>query len=142
MREYTETINVAPRAYGAYARLGSLYRNHHLYNEAAQVLREGLRIAPEGVRERADMHNSYGLTLLRQNQAQPATDEFLAAVHEDPQHVDALFSLGMTFADMPDHRNEAVLYLNQFVSARGGNAPPEYLQQAQARLGELQNGAQ
>jgi tetratricopeptide (TPR) repeat protein len=140
MRAYTDTLQMAPRAYGAYARLGALYRNNHFYHEAEQVLREGLRIAPPGARERADMHNALGLTLLRENQNLPATEEFLGAVHEDPEHVDALFSLGMTYADMPDRRPQAILYLGQFIAARGGNSPPEYLQQAQDRLGALQNG--
>lgn len=140
MRAYTDTLQIAPRAYGAYARLGALYRRNHLYNEAAQVLREGLRVAPEGVRERGDMHNALGLTMLDQHQPLPATEEFLAAIREDPEHTDSLFSLGMTYAEMPDRRPQAVLYLSQFVAARGGNAPPEYLQQAQAKLGELQSG--
>lgn len=141
MRAYTDTLQIAPRAYGAYARLGALYRRNRLYNEAAQVLREGLRIAPEGVRERGDMHNALGLTLLEQRQALPAVEEFVAAHTEDSEHVDALFSAGMTLADIPDRRPQAVLYLTRFIAARGGNAPPEYLQQAQAKLGELQSGS-
>ena len=142
LRAYTDCITNAPRAYPAYARLGRVYMNHNLFNEAAQVLREGLRIAPEGVPERGQMHNILGLTLLRQNQQVPATEEFLAAVREDPQLVQALFSLGMTYAEMADRHPQAVLYLTQFVSARGGNAPPEYIQIAQARLGELQAAGQ
>ncbi len=142
LRAYTDCITTAPRAYQAYARLGRVYMNARLFNEAAQVLREGLRIAPEGVPERAQMHNILGLTLLQQHQQVPATEEFLAAVREDPQLVQALFSLGMTFAEMPDARPRAVLYLTQFIAARGGGAAPEYLQIAQARLGELQAAGQ
>ncbi|MGZ4807832.1 MAG: tetratricopeptide repeat protein [Thermoanaerobaculia bacterium] len=142
LRAYTDCIASAPRAYPAYARLGRVYMNANLFNEAAQVLREGLRVAPEGVPERGQMHNILGLTLLRQNQQVPATEEFLSAVREDPQLVQALFSLGMTYAEMPDRHPQAVLYLTQFVSARGGNAPPEYIQIAQARLGELQAAGQ
>ena len=138
LRAYTDCIAAAPRAYQAYARLGRVYMNAALYNEAAQVLREGLRVAPEGTPERGQMHNILGLTLLRQNQNVPATEEFLAAVHKDPQLVQALFSLGMTYAEMPDRRPQAILYLGQFIAARGGGAPPDYLQTAQARLGELQ----
>lgn len=139
LRAYTECINSAPRAYSCYARLGRVYMNQHLYEQATQALNEGLRIAPEGVSERAQMHNILGLTLLRQNQALPATEQFLSAIHEDPQLVQALFSLGMTYADMPDRRAQAVLYLSQFVAARGGNAAADYLQIAQAKLSDLQN---
>lgn len=142
LRAYTDALTIAPRAYLAYARLGRVYMNNHLFNEAVQVLREGLRIAPEGVPERAQMHNILGLTLLRQNQQLPATEEFLAAIREDERMVVALFSLGMTYADMPDRRAQAVLYLNRFIAARGGDAPPEYLAQAQARLSELQSSGQ
>jgi tetratricopeptide (TPR) repeat protein len=142
LRAYTDTITIAPRAYAAYARLGRVYMNNRLFDEAAQTLREGLRIAPEGVPERAQMHNILGLSLLRQNQQLQATEEFLAAIREDERLVVALFSLGMTYADMPDRRPQAILYLNQFVAARGGDAPPEYLAQAQARLGELQSNGQ
>ena len=141
LRAYTDCINTAPRAYACYARLGRVYMNARLYDQAVQSLQEGLRIAPEGVSERAQMHNILGLTMLRQNHAVQAADEFLAAIHEDPQLVVALFSLGMTYADMPDRHPQAILYLTQFVAARGGNAPGagDYLQIAQAKLSDLQN---
>ena len=142
LRAYTDCITSAPRAYSCYARLGRVYMNQRLYDPATQVLQEGLRIAPEGVSERAQMHNILGLTMLRQNQQVPATEQFLSSIHEDPQLVVALFSLGMTYADMPDRHPQAILYLTQFVSARGGSAPGEYLQIAQAKLSDLQNPSQ
>lgn len=142
LRAYTDCINITPRAYAAYVRLARIYRDHNKYDEALQVLREGLNIAPPGAPERAQMYNVMGLTLLRQNQKQQAIEAFRHAIEEDSRLVVALFSLGMTYAELPDGRAQAILYLNRFVSARGGDAPPEYLQQATARLSELQTPAQ
>ena len=139
LQAYTDCLRVAPRWYAAYARLGRIYQRNRLHEQAQQVLREGLRIAPAGVPERGGMHNQLGLVLLDQHQALPATEEFLAASREDPQMVQALFSLGMTFAEMPDKRQQAILYLQQFVQSRGGEAGADYITMATAKLGELQS---
>jgi tetratricopeptide (TPR) repeat protein len=139
LRAYTDCIGITPRAFGAYVRLARIYRDHSRYDEALQVVREGLNVAQPGVSERAQMYNVMGLTQLRQNQKTQAIESFRHAVEEDPRLVVALFSLGMTYAELPDGRAQAILYLNRFVSARGGEAPPDYLQQAQARLSELQS---
>jgi tetratricopeptide (TPR) repeat protein len=142
LRAYTDCINIAPRAYGAYVRLARIYRDHSRYDEALQVLREGLNMATPGAPERGQMYNVMGLAQLRQNQKPQAIESFRHAVEEDSRLVVALFSLGMTYAELPDGRAQAVRYLNRFISARGGDAPPEYLQQAQAKLSELQAPAQ
>jgi tetratricopeptide (TPR) repeat protein len=139
LRAYTDTLNVTARAYPAYTRLGRLYYRNHRYDDAAQVLREGLRIAPEGVPERGQMHNYLGLTLLGQHQQLPAAEEFLSAIREDPNVHEALYSLGMTYAEMPDHHPQAILYLNQFIASRDPNLPRDFFDNAQNRLAELQN---
>ncbi len=141
LRAYTDCITIAPRAYAAYVRLARIYRDNARYDEALQVLREGLQAAPPGAPERGAMYNVMGLTQLRQNARPQAIESFRSAVQEDKRMVVALFSLGMTYAEMPNERAQAQLYLTQFISARGGDAPPEYLAQAQAKLGELQSGA-
>lgn len=142
LRAYTDCINITPRAYSAYVRLARIYRDHNKFDESLQVLREGLNIAPPGAPERGAMYNVMGLTHLRQRQNPQAIEAFRHAIEEDSRLVVALYSLGTTYAEMPDGRAQAILYLNRFVSARGGDAPPEYLQQAQARLSELQSPAQ
>ena len=48
LQAYTNALTKAPRAYRAYVRLGRAYYRAHDYDRAIQVLREGLRIAPEG----------------------------------------------------------------------------------------------
>lgn len=142
LRHYTDALTITPRAYMAYARLGRLYYQNRLYDQAAQVLREGLRIAQEGVPERAQMHNFLGLVLLQQHHELQATEEFLAAHREDPQIVEALYSLGTTYADMPDRHPQAILYLNQFISAarNNQNVPRAFVENAEARLMQLQSG--
>lgn len=139
MEAYTACLRAAPRAYAAYARLGRQYLNNNLFNEAVQVLREGLAVAPEGVPERAQMWNVLGLTYQRQHQAPQAVEAWEHAIQEDPSLTVALFSLGMTYADMPDRRDQAVLRLSQFGRTNGAGAPPEFLAAANRRLTELQN---
>ncbi len=142
LREYSDTLRIAPRAFPAYARLARVYLHQHLNAEAAQTLREGLRVAPPGAPERGQMHAFLGSALLAQNQALPATEEFQAAINEDEQLTEALFNLGMTYADMPDRRQQAILYLTRFIAARGGTAPREFFDHAQQRLNELQTPGQ
>lgn len=136
---YTTAITKAPRVYRAYVRLGRAYYRVRDYERAATVLREGLRIAPEGALERGSMHNILGNVLLEQGQREPAIDSFLAAHREDPELAEALFSAGYTSAEIPERRQQAILYLQRFVEARGGSAPREYLDIAQNKLAELQS---
>lgn len=138
LQAYTTALTKAPRSYSSYAHLGRLYRQVHEYDRAAQVLREGLRIAPEGAVERGSMHNVLGNVLLEQGQREPAVEEFVAANREDPEMVEAMFSAGYTLADIPERRQQAILYLQRFIEARGGNAPPEYRDIAQNKLAQLQ----
>ena len=139
LQAYTNAITKAPRAYRAYVRLGRAYYRVHDFDRATQVLREGLRVAPEGAVERGSMHNILGNVLLEQDHTDQAIDEFLQAQREDPELAEALFSAGYTAAEIPARRQEAILHLQRFVELRGGNAPREYLDIAQNKLAELQN---
>lgn len=138
LRAYTNTISRAPRAYSAYVSLGSLYYRVNQLDHAITVLREGLRVAPEGVTERGEMRNTLGNVLLQQGHRDQAIDEFVAASREDPRLSVALFNAGFTCAEMPERRQQAILYLQRFIEARGGDAPREYLDMAQNKLAELQ----
>lgn len=138
LRAYTNTISRAPRAYSAFVSLGSLYYRVNQLDHAITVLREGLRVAPEGVVERGEMRNTLGNVLLQQGHREQAIEEFVAASREDPRLSVALFNAGFTSAEMPERRQQAILYLQRFVEARGGNAPREYLEMAQNKLAELQ----
>ncbi len=139
LQAYTNALTKAPRAYRAYVRLGRAYYRAHDYDRAIQVLREGLRIAPEGAVERGAMRNILGNVLLEQGHREQAIDEFVAANREDTELAEALFSAGYTSAEIPERRQQAILYLQRFIEARGGNAPREYLDIAQNKLAELQN---
>lgn len=139
LQAYTNALTKAPRAYRAYVRLGRAYYRAHDYDRAIQVLREGLRIAPEGAIERGSMRNILGNVLLEQGHRDQAIDEFIAANRDDPELAEALFSAGYTCSEMPERRQQAILYLQRFIEARGGNAPREYLDIAQNKLAELQN---
>ncbi len=139
LQAFTDTLTHAPRAYGAYVRLGREYYRVHDYDRAIQVLREGLRVAPNGVVDRGMMHNILGNVLLEQEHPAEAVQEFVLAHQEDSELAEALFSAGYTCSEMPDKHPQAILYLQQFIEARGGNAPREYLDMAQNRLAELQN---
>ena len=138
LQAYTTALTKAPRSYSSYAHLGRLYRQVHEFDRAAQVLREGLRVAPEGAVERGSMHNVLGNVLLDQGQRDGAVEEFVAATREDPEMSEAMFSAGYTLSEIPERRQQAILYLQRFIEARGGNAPREYLDIAQNRLALLQ----
>jgi tetratricopeptide (TPR) repeat protein len=139
LQAYTNALTKAPRAYRVYVRLGRAYYRAHDFDRGIQVLREGLRIAPEGAVERGSMRNILGNVLLEQGHRDQAIDEFVAAQREDPELAEALFSAGYTCAEVPEKRAQAILYLQRFIEARGGNAPREYLDMAQSKLAELQS---
>jgi lipopolysaccharide biosynthesis regulator YciM len=86
------------------------------------------------------MRNTLGNVLLRQGHREQAVDEFVAASREDPRLAVALFNAGFTCAEMPERRQQAILYLQRFVETRGGGerTPREYLDMAQNKLAELQ----
>lgn len=138
LQSYTNALQKAPRLYRAYVRLGRTYYRAHDFDRAIQTLREGLRVAPEGVVERGMMHNILGNVLLEQGHREEAVDEFLAAQREDTELAEALFSAGYTLSEIPGRQQQAILYLQRFIEARGGNAPREYLDIAQNRLAQLQ----
>ena len=115
----------------------SLFQNTFTATQAGQSI--WLAPAPEGAVERGSMHNVLGNVLLDQGQREPAVEEFVAANREDPEMSEAMFSAGYTLADVPERRQQAILYLQRFIAARGGNAPREYLDIAQNRLAQLQS---
>lgn len=138
LQAYTTALTKAPRSYSSYAHLGRLYRQVHEFDRAAQVLREGLRIAPEGAVERGSMHNVLGNVLLDQGQREAAVEEFVAATREDPEMAEAMFSAGYTLAEIPERRQQAILYLQRFLQARPSTVPREYIDIAQNKLSQLQ----
>lgn len=138
LQAYTTALTKAPRSYSSYAHLGRLYRQVHEFDRAAQVLREGLRIAPEGAVERGSMHNVLGNVLLDQGQREPAVEEFVAATREDPEMAEAMFSAGYTLSEIPERRAQAILYLQRFLAARPSTVPREYIDIAQNKLSQLQ----
>jgi tetratricopeptide (TPR) repeat protein len=138
LQAYTSALTKAPRAYRVYVRLGRTYYRAHDFDRAIQVLREGLRLAPEGAVERGAMHNILGNVLLEQGHREQAIEEFVAAQRDDVELAEALFSAGYTSSEIPERRQQAILYLQRFIEARGGNAPREYLDIAQNKLAELQ----
>jgi tetratricopeptide (TPR) repeat protein len=139
LQAYTNALTKAPRAYRVYVRLGRTYYRAHDFDRSIQVLREGLRVTPEGAVERGAMHNILGNVLLEQGHREQAIEEFVAAQRDDTELAEALFSAGYTSSEIPERRQQAILYLQRFIEARGGNAPREYLDIAQNKLAELQS---
>jgi len=52
-----------------------------------------------------------------QGQREAAVEEFVAANREDPDMSEAMFSAGYTLADIPERRQQAILYLQRFIEA-------------------------
>lgn len=138
LQAYTTAITKAPRAYRVYVNLGAAYRNVNERDRAVAVLTEGLRVAPEGVAERADMLNIRGNTYLDMGRRDDALNDLRQATREAPNLAAPFFSLGYTLSEMPEHRSEAVLYLQRFLELRDRETPREYVDVAQSRLAELQ----
>lgn len=139
LQAYTTAITKAPRAYEVYVALGAEYRAVNERDRAVAVLTEGLRVAPDGVAERANMLNIRGNTYLDMGRRDEAINDLRQATREAPNLAAPFFSLGFTLSEMPQQRSEAVLYLQRFLSLRDRDTPREYVDVAQSRLAELQS---
>ncbi len=134
LQRYTEAIEKGPRFIPAYQSLGRLYADLGYLDEAAQVLQEGLKVAPEGSDDEARLHHLLGTVYQQQKKYDQAIEQFRAALAINPGMSDALFSLGWTYA-LQGNQEEAKRYLKKFLNA--GNAPPHYVKAARDKLYEL-----
>lgn len=105
-----------------YIALGYLYLDYDFDKEASQVFSQCVLAKDDD----AECHNGWGLALKNLKQYDQAAKEFKAAGELDSELFDAMYNLGMTYADwfeadhQNDHRDKAKEYLQKFVATGGG----------------------
>ncbi len=134
LERYTQAIEKGPRFVQAYVALGRLYADLGYLDEAAQVLQEGLKVAPEGSEDQARLHHLLGTVYQQQEKYDQAVASFRAALDVHPGLTDALFSLGWTYA-LQGNDEEAKRFLKKFLNS--GDAPAHYVKAARDKLYEL-----
>ena len=135
---YTDSINLGPRFLPAHAALGRLYADLGYDDNAAQVLKGGLKVAAAGTDEEANVHHLLGTVYQQQRKFDDAISEFQAALGIAPSMRDALFSLGWTYS-LKGNGTEAERYLKKFLVIAGADAPANYVKVATDRLAEIRD---
>jgi len=138
LHRYTESIEKGPTFLPAYNALGSLYADLGYLDQAVQVCRSALKVAPPGSEDAAKIHNLLGTVYQQQKKFDEAAQEFRAALEITPGMRDAVFSLGWTYA-LQGNKEEAKRYLKKFLSV-AGDAPEHYQKAARDKLSELSEG--
>lgn len=110
-RALDEAIRLTPRFDKAYVELGDLYLAAGFRAEAVQVLANCTQNAPSS----AECHNEHGRALMATGKRRPAIQAFSLALARRPDHLGALFNMGMALRDEGDLA-EAEAYLKQYLA--------------------------
>ena len=93
--EYRIAIELDPGFVPAYVNLADLQRSQGTEAAAVQVLREGLRVAPDN----AALHHALGLTLIRERRYADALPELARAMKQAPGDVRYAYVYGVALHD-------------------------------------------
>jgi tetratricopeptide (TPR) repeat protein len=148
LTNYTKAIEHKPDALQYYGLLADLYINLGYYDQAAQVLKEGLAQGKAGDKNLFDLN----VLLSKVYQQKKQTTEQVAALeaaraNAGDGHPEILFNLGSTYAVMnPPRKTEAIQLLKSFSvrSCRGAAAQGKFrdqCEQAAALTAKLGGGA-
>lgn len=113
-----QVIKMDSKRAGAYDQLAIVYRKQHRYEEASQLFKKALEIAPRT----AVIHNNYALLLMDMDQAQTARNEWEYALKLDPDCHFALRNLSW-FHFLRGELEPAALYLVRYLR-QNPNDPP------------------
>jgi tetratricopeptide (TPR) repeat protein len=117
-----KAIEANPRLDKPFVALGHLYLDYDAAKEAEVVFAECVRANEHS----AECLNGHGLALKDLKQYEPAAGEFKKAMDLEPGLFNAVYNLGMTYAEwyetsnQNDHRDKAKEYLEKFVKGGGG----------------------
>ena len=136
LHAYTATIKKGPHFVTTYSALGRLYADLDYPDHAEQVLKAGLSLEHASEEDQANLHHLLGTVYQQKHDATAAIAQFKEALARVPGMLDALFSLGWTYAMSGDF-TAAESYLKQYVSMAGGSGPTHYLKAARDRLSEI-----
>lgn len=119
---FRKAIEANPRFPKVYVSLGYLYLDYDFFSEAAGVFGACTKVNEED----AECRNGAGMALKELKQYSAAVAEFKKAIDLDGELFDAIYNLGMTYAEWYDqshtneHKEAAATYLKRFVATGGG----------------------
>jgi tetratricopeptide (TPR) repeat protein len=117
-----KAIESNPRLDKPFVALGHLYLDYDAAKEAERVFAECVRANENS----AECLNGHGLALKDLKMYEPAAAEFKKAVELEPGLYNAVYNLGMTYAEWfeqsntNEHKEKAREYLQKFVAGGGG----------------------
>ncbi|MCB9569167.1 MAG: tetratricopeptide repeat protein [Myxococcales bacterium] len=130
--EYRKTIELKPTFSPAFVELGNMYIDYGHANVAMVILQTGTQVNETDAR----MWNGLGRAYLSLNQPKEAIDAFTKAKAIDPDMVDALYGLGMAYADLRQ-RSDAKENLQLFLSKAGGDTPEHIVKAARDTMARM-----
>jgi tetratricopeptide (TPR) repeat protein len=135
LSNYTKAIEHNPAELRYYASLSDLYINLGYYDQAQQVLKEGLTYAKDGDKSLFGLHVLLSQVFQKKKQMTDMVGELEAArkVAGD-EHPEILFNLGSTYAVLtPPRTTEAIQLLKAFSvrACRGAGATTKYKDQCE-----------
>ncbi|MGA7623665.1 MAG: tetratricopeptide repeat protein [Candidatus Acidiferrales bacterium] len=95
---YQESIESYPRSAGAYGNLGTVYGEQGQYEKAAELGRQGIRLAPDQIAQYANLAN-YTLALQHFDEARQDIHEAQARKQDDVVLRNALYALAFLGSD-------------------------------------------
>ena len=116
----------------AFVSLGNMYIDYGFANVAMVVLQTGAQINDKDAR----MWNGLGRAHFELGQYQEAIDTYSKAKAIDPDGVDALYGLGMAYAELRK-RKEAKENLELFISKAGQDTRPDLIKAARDTVARM-----
>jgi tetratricopeptide (TPR) repeat protein len=129
---YRKTIELKPSYSPAFVSLGNMYIDYGFANVAMVVLQTGAQINDKDAR----MWNGLGRAHFELGQYQEAIDTYSKAKAIDPDGVDALYGLGMAYAELRK-RKEAKENLELFISKAGQDTRPDLIKAARDTVARM-----
>ncbi len=129
---YRKTIEIKPSYSPAFVSLGNMYIDYGFANVAMVVLQTGAQINDKDAR----MWNGLGRAHFELGQFQEAIDAYSKAKAIDPDGVDALYGLGMAYAEL-HKRKEAKENLELFIGKAGQDTRPDLIKAARDTVARM-----
>jgi len=129
---YRKTIETKPSYSPAFVSLGNMYIDYGFANVAMVVLQTGAQINDKDAR----MWNGLGRAHFELGEMQKAIDAYSKAKAIDPDGVDALYGLGMAYAELRQ-RKEAKENLELFISKAGQDTRPDLIKAARDTVARM-----
>jgi tetratricopeptide (TPR) repeat protein len=120
LQNWTKALEISPDKTQYYVTLADLYRRLMFYDQAEQVLKEGLSFAKEDDKHLFNLHTLLGDVYETKGDLSRSVSEYEAAKracdgNKCNDHKEAFFYLGSAYAELnPPKKNEAIQQLQSF----------------------------